>query len=66
MAVQTPNGPMQMWFTGEYREVVEPERLVYSESVCDDNGNVMSATEREGRGEPRLRTWRMTRGSTRG
>ena len=22
MEVQTPGGPMQMWFTGEYREVV--------------------------------------------
>ena len=27
MEVQTPDGPMQMWFTGEYREVSENERL---------------------------------------
>jgi uncharacterized protein YndB with AHSA1/START domain len=30
-----------MWFTGEYREVVENERLVYTESVSDENGNVL-------------------------
>ena len=42
MQVQTPDGPMQMWFTGEYREVVENERLVYTESMSDENGNVLS------------------------
>lgn len=31
MSVETPNGPMQMWFTGVYREVVENQRLVYTE-----------------------------------
>jgi uncharacterized protein YndB with AHSA1/START domain len=40
MEVQSPGGPMQMWFTGEYREVVPNERLVYTESMSDDNGNV--------------------------
>lgn len=39
MAMQTPNGPMQMWFTGEHR-VVEPTiRLVYTEAMCDEHGN---------------------------
>ena len=42
MEMQTPNGPMRMWFTGEYREVVENERLVYTESMSDENGNVLS------------------------
>lgn len=42
MEMQTPNGPMRMWFTGEYREVVENERLVYTESPSDENGNVLS------------------------
>ena len=42
MEMQTPNGPMQMWFTGEYREVVENERLVYTESMSDEHGNVLS------------------------
>jgi uncharacterized protein YndB with AHSA1/START domain len=42
MKMQTPNGPMEMWFTGEFREVVENERLVYTESMSDENGNVLS------------------------
>ena len=41
MEVQTPGGPMQMWFTGEYREVIENARLVYTESMSDENGNVL-------------------------
>jgi uncharacterized protein YndB with AHSA1/START domain len=45
MEMQTPGGPMQMWFTGEYREVVENERLVYTESMSDENGNVASASD---------------------
>lgn len=45
MQVQTPDGPRQMWFTGEYREVVENRRLVYTEAVCDHHGRVLSATE---------------------
>ena len=43
MDVQTPGGPMQMWFAGEYREVIENERLVYTEAMSDENGNVASA-----------------------
>ena len=42
MEAQTPDGPMQMWFTGEYREVSEHTRLVYTESVCDEDGNVLA------------------------
>jgi uncharacterized protein YndB with AHSA1/START domain len=42
MEVHTPNGQMRMWFTGEYREVVENERLVYTESMADEHGNVVS------------------------
>lgn len=42
MEVQSPSGPMQMWFTGEYREVVENERLVYTESISDEHGAVSS------------------------
>jgi uncharacterized protein YndB with AHSA1/START domain len=45
MEAQTPNGPMKMWFTGEYREVVENERLVYTESMSDEHGNVLSPEE---------------------
>jgi uncharacterized protein YndB with AHSA1/START domain len=42
MEVQSPGGPVQMWFTGEYREVIENELLVYTESMSDENGNVTS------------------------
>src|SRR5260370_28909546 len=37
MEVRTPNGPMQMWFTGEDREVIEKKRLVYTEPPYNDN-----------------------------
>lgn len=42
MEMQTPNGTMSMWFTGEYREVTQPARLVYTESMCDAEGNLIS------------------------
>jgi len=44
MAMETPNGPMQMWFTGEYREVAPTTRLVYTEAMADEDGNVISPT----------------------
>jgi len=39
MEMQTPNGAMQMWFTGEYRRSSRTERLVYTESMSDEHGN---------------------------
>ena len=45
MEMDTPNGAMQMWFTGEYREVVPNERLVYTESMSDEEGNVLSPAQ---------------------
>ncbi len=45
MQLETRNGTMQMWFTGEYREVVENKRLVYTESMSDENGNVLPPSE---------------------
>lgn len=45
MEVDTPAGPMRMWFAGVYREVVENERLVYSESLSDEAGNVLTPAE---------------------
>jgi uncharacterized protein YndB with AHSA1/START domain len=41
MEVTTPNGPMQMWFTGEYCEVIENKRLVYTESMSSPNGDII-------------------------
>ena len=43
MEMQTPQGPMQMWFTGEYLEVIDNERLVYTESMADEHGNLVIA-----------------------
>ncbi|HUW03312.1 MAG TPA: SRPBCC domain-containing protein, partial [Acidimicrobiales bacterium] len=45
MEMTTPNGPMQMWFTGEYLEVDPTDRLVYTESMSDEDGNVNSAAD---------------------
>src|SRR5258707_1085483 len=45
MEVTTPGGPMRMWFTGEYREVIENRRLVYTESMSDEHGNVLAPAE---------------------
>jgi uncharacterized protein YndB with AHSA1/START domain len=42
MEMNTPDRSMKMWFTGVYREVVASERLVYTDSMADENGNVMS------------------------
>jgi uncharacterized protein YndB with AHSA1/START domain len=45
MEMRSPQGPMRMWFTGEYRDVVENQRLVYTESISDENGNVASPSD---------------------
>jgi uncharacterized protein YndB with AHSA1/START domain len=42
MEVVTPEGPVQMWFAGEHREVVERRRLVYTESESDADGTPAS------------------------
>ena len=45
MHVITPRGPMTMWFTGVYVEIVENRRLVYTESMSDEHGNVLTAEQ---------------------
>ena len=46
MDVPTPDGgSRRMWFTGTYREVVPHRRLVYTESMSDANGQVLSPAE---------------------
>ena len=42
MEMTTPNGPMRMWFTGEFREIVIHRRLVYTESIADEHGNILA------------------------
>jgi len=45
MEMETPGGLRRMWFTGEYREVAENQRLVYTESMSDESGNVLSPSD---------------------
>ena len=40
--MQTPDGQSRMWFVGEYRIIDEPNRLVYTESMSDPDGNRIS------------------------
>jgi uncharacterized protein YndB with AHSA1/START domain len=42
MEMKTPERNMEMWFTGEYKEVQPPTRLVFTESMADKNGNIIS------------------------
>ncbi len=39
MEMETPNGAVQMGFVGEYLEIKEPGRLVYTEGPADADGN---------------------------
>lgn len=45
MEVVTPNGHIKMWFTGQHLEILENQRLVYTEAMCDEHGNVMSPAD---------------------
>jgi len=45
MKVDTPNGPMEMWFVGEYLGVNPMTRLSYTESMSDEAGNIISPTD---------------------
>ena len=42
MEMVMPDRKMSMWFTGVYKEVTSPTRLVYTESMCDENGTIIS------------------------
>ena len=45
MEMETPGGPMQMYFVGEYVEIDPMTRLVYTEHMADADGNVMTAEQ---------------------
>lgn len=45
MEMDTPNGPMTMWFTGEFSVVEPPHRLVYTEALADASGRPLTAEE---------------------
>ena len=42
ICMASPDGSMKMWTTGEYTEILPKDRLVYTESPSDENGNVVS------------------------
>ena len=42
MQMQTPQGDMTMWMVGEYLTIDPPNLLVYTESLADADGNVMT------------------------
>src|SRR3954468_12524835 len=41
MEVMTPGGPHRMTFTGAHLEVVVDTRLVYTEAMADEDGNLL-------------------------
>lgn len=43
MCMRSPEG-QEFWTTGVYREVVEPSRLVYTDSFADEKGNAVPAS----------------------
>jgi uncharacterized protein YndB with AHSA1/START domain len=43
VSMQAPDGK-QIWGTGKYEEVIENQRLVYTDTFADENGNVVPAS----------------------
>lgn len=41
MEMNTPNGPMQMWFVGKFVTLNEPDLIEYTEALGDADGNVL-------------------------
>ena len=44
ICMTSPDGSMKMWTTGEYTDISPTDRLSYTESPADENGNVISPT----------------------
>ena len=42
ICMASPDGSMKMWSTGEYVEIASTTHLVYTESMADEEGNVVS------------------------
>lgn len=42
MEMASSERSMKMWFSGVYKEVTPPRRLIYTESMCDENGTLIS------------------------
>ena len=46
MEMKSPERTMLVWFTGFFKEVSAPHRLVYTEVMCDPDGNVISPKDK--------------------
>lgn len=44
VCMASPDGSMKMWTTGEHLEISANQRLVYTESIADENGNMLPAS----------------------
>lgn len=42
MTMQSPGGVMTMWFAGQFLEIIQNRRLIYTEFVSDESGNPAS------------------------
>ena len=42
MEMTSAERSMSMWFIGVYKEITEPTRLVYTESMCEEDGTLIS------------------------
>lgn len=41
MEMVTPDRTMTMWFTGVYKDITAPTRLIYTEAMCDAEGTLI-------------------------
>ena len=48
ICMASPDGSMKMWTTGEFLEVNPTSRLVYSESLADEDGNILAESPMPG------------------
>ena len=44
VCMASPDGSMKMWTTGEHVEISPNQRLVYTESMADEDGHVLPAS----------------------
>lgn len=54
IGMQSPDGSMKFWTAGEFMEIIPKTRLVYTESIADEDGNAI--TEPSSNGIPPMTT----------
>jgi uncharacterized protein YndB with AHSA1/START domain len=45
ICMEAPDGSMKFWTAGEYTEIVPTTRLVYTEGMADEKGNILPFAE---------------------